>query len=135
MNINIKVYTSSRKSGISVGFGEATFGDNFLKVKFNIINGSTGLKVVWPYDKFVVNGETKYDNKVYFPNDGNRKLIDSNIIKEYNRIVGVVPQKKEEPDDIQFNFGDNIDNPVVEDQPVNTADVTDDIPDIDWDTD
>ena len=105
MNINIKVFKST-KGGSFVGFGSVTL-DNFINIKYGISSGNYGLRVLWPFDKFTVNNETKYDNKVWFVNDEDRKVVESNIIKEYNKVAGITNNSTKS--NINFN------NDVVED--------------------
>lgn len=135
MNVNIKVFKATKQTS-QVGFGTVTF-DNFIAVKFSVFNNQYGLRVCWPIDKYVSNGETKYDKKVTFVNEEDRKLIDSNIIKEYNRVAGISSTSSGGKSDIKFDYGDN--SPVETEYQNNadtfTNDNNEEIPDIEWDTD
>lgn len=135
MNVNIKVFKST-KSTVQVGFGTVTF-ENFVNIRFGIINSNYGLRVSWPFDKYVSNGETKYENKVTFVNEDDKKLIDSNIIKEYNRIAGITSTSSGGKADLKFDYGENEN---TNQEYKNNADTltkeddNNDIPDIEWDT-
>lgn len=108
-----RVYVAKSNSGVSVGYGSVVFEDALI-VRFSIMkSGKDGkLFVNWPSKKgadnkwypdvsFVV--DEAAENKYAIKNS-----VDSEIIKEFNKVVGVASTKEQTPAaDASFNYGDN----------------------------
>ena len=91
----IEVFKTNGNS-FTVAFGYITVCD-FLRVRFNVSKAKSGnLFVSWPQSSYIKDNETKYINLIEFPDDDDRKDISNDVLKEYNRVIGIVPAKKEE---------------------------------------
>lgn len=112
MNIT-KIYVAKSNGGVSVGYGSITF-EEAITIRFSIMkSGKDGrLFVNWPSKKgtdnkwypdvsFVVN-ENDEENKYAIKNS-----IDSEILKEFNKVVGINTTSDTPKSDTSFTYGDN----------------------------
>lgn len=110
-----KIYVGKNSGGVSVGYGSVTF-DNALIVRFGIMKNKEGkLFVNWPSKK---GKDDKWYADVSFVVDESaenpyaiKNNIDSEIIKEFNKVLGTTTSTETKQEQTEFNYGKEQEEP------------------------
>jgi hypothetical protein len=85
---SIEVF-KTKNGTVNLAFGFLTV-CSFMKVRFTIMKSKAGTVYVnWPSQPYQKDNETKYQEFISFVIDEDRKTISSEIIKEYNKTIGL----------------------------------------------
>jgi DNA-binding cell septation regulator SpoVG len=87
---NVKVFPTKDQSKGVHGYGSVLVA-GVVECKFTVRNGKHGLFAQIPAAQYIKDGETKYTNHYYFPEESMRKQFQTTIINEFNKMMGKDP--------------------------------------------